>query len=135
MRHLLVSIFFAVCLVSVCPQASAEADDPTEGWYTVRLSSGRFYQGAEKDKFFSAAPGDKFHIVAYDSKDAIYELYFSKVNNKCETCVTEKNLYKISSTDFDSKYWRRGRISHGLLVVPFKLRTKDQTLSGESSLE
>lgn len=126
-RHLLT----VVCLAFLATQtAYAEGNDLKEGWYELRLNKEGF-EGSDGVKY-KADEGSDFHIV--DDKAGKIELYFTDVEGKGSTYVKEKELYKIDASELSAKYWKRLRIAHGLLIVPFKLRNEDKTLTGESSL-
>lgn len=48
--------------------------------------------------------------------------------------VQEGPLYRVRKDQFPPDYWSRSGITYGPLFVPFKMRFKDKSLSGEAAL-
>ncbi|MBK8018053.1 MAG: hypothetical protein JNL33_10770 [Betaproteobacteria bacterium] len=55
-------------------------------------------------------------------------------NDKTGGEVRLGEMYRVVKSDFDQRYWRRAGWAYGPLFVPFKMRFKDKSITGESSL-
>lgn len=93
------------------------------------------------DSKYFAGPGTEFYIENRDEKSGIYEIYFpdqddiTPPKDTSLKAVTEGQLYRIKSDDLSPSAYRTNWIlDHGALIVPFKLREKDNSLSGESTI-
>jgi hypothetical protein len=152
MKLLLITLEVSVlCLVAMSAFGEDTKSNLTDGWYTLRLNTRGFEEATAPTPTttavvtapttttkYKADAKSKFHIVEETGENANkkLKLYFTKVVKKeGDGYVKENELYFVNAAEFNnSYYWRRTRIVHGLLVMPFKLRTKDGTLSGESTL-
>ena len=89
---------------------------------------------------YAAGANTKFYIVG--ESDSHYKILFKKEKDIIAAPKKEgyervrtKQLFKIEKTALpENSYRLRFGIAHGPLIVPFKLRTKDGSLTGQSTL-
>lgn len=155
MRHAMMTILasmLATCILfagTPARAANGEAqmdDDPRSGWYELRLavtgftlSDVRADQEALRGVELTAGPDSDFHILGFSDDHTKFLVYFTDVKRVKDVTgdiqyVAEDTLYEIDRSRLTPIYYRRWRISHGLLIIPFKLRMEDKSLTGQSTI-
>jgi len=87
---------------------------------------------------FAAGSGSRFIVLEQGDERMIIafkEIRPGKPDGCTDTAVDKTNLYRISTATMRSFCYRYALgLEHGPLVVPFKLRARNRTITGESTL-
>ena len=98
------------------------------------------FEAEGDDKKYAAGADTKFYIV--DERDEHYQILFKKEKDIAVAPIKEgyeqvrpKQFFKINKKSLPKESYRlHFGIAHGPLIVPFKLRTNDGSLTGQSTL-
>lgn len=146
MKSLNASLFFLLALLQVGAALAAPVENKSPAKKKLRVDVvGKFteYEGGSQVKY-SAGDDSTFYIYAHDDATATDIIKFSNVvepacakTNDAHKCpvANDKMFYTLNQAEVPIFYYRESlKFDHGILVVPFKFRTKDQSLSGQSTL-
>lgn len=87
------------------------------------------FAAGKKSRFIVLEEGDEQMIVAFK------RVAPGKPDGCTDTAADKTNLYKINTSVMRSFCYRYAfGLEHGPLVVPFKLRSRNRTITGESTL-
>jgi len=110
----------------------------------LRADSSEFLKLGDTKNKYAAGIGSTFYIYSSNSANETLTIKFKKVKKpECAdekltapcTIVNNSEFFTFSMNKIPNYYYRKSlKFDHGLLVIPFKFRTEDQSLSGQSTL-
>jgi hypothetical protein len=105
---------------------------PVYGFTAWKMIDEKEYAAGAGTTFYIVRRHDSKVYVIFDDEDEITE---APPNGTITyERVSIRQIYEIEKSELLNTYRMRWGIAHGPLVVPFKYRTADGTLSGESTL-
>lgn len=106
---------------------------PIYGFKSHKADDGKAYAAGTGTTFYIIACDENNTLVVFDDAEEI--LKAPDLPGKTYEKVTTDKIYEIQTPDLPKAAYRmRWGLSHGPLVVPFKFRTNDGSLSGEATL-
>lgn len=138
-------IYFNIAFLAFLAGNGAMADtvkntDPSKNELVVDIknnfvSEGNQYSAGKYSTFFVEGVDETNHKKTIRFID-VKHLYCETETTPCEIKLANNRVFYEFDTAVvsDINYREKIKFDHGVLVVPFKFRTKDQTLTGQSTL-